>query len=156
LVRPAPPAAGPFAAARIPELPFTRGHAREKFGQLVEAQGGNPAILDDAAALPQADVIEIFSAPRDGVVRRVEPRRIGRAIIALGGGRQQVDDVVDPAVGFVITARPGDAVRAGEPLAATHARRADAAAGAARALAEAIEIGEAAPVPPLISRRVTA
>lgn len=149
-------AGGTDEARRMLEESITSGHAREKFGQLVEAQGGNPAILDDPAALPQADVIEIFSAPRDGVVRRVEPRRIGRAIIALGGGRQQVDDVVDPAVGFVITARPGDAVRAGEPIASIHARSEDAAAGAARALAEAIEIGEAAPVPPLISRRVTA
>ena len=61
------------------EESISSGRAREKFGQLIEAQGGNPAVLDDPAALPQADVIEIFNAPRDGVVRRVEPRRIGRA-----------------------------------------------------------------------------
>ncbi len=138
------------------EESISSGRAREKFGQLIEAQGGNPAVLDDPAALPQADVIEIFNAPRDGVVRRVEPRRIGRAIIELGGGRQTVDDVVDPAVGFVITARPGDTVRAGEPIASIHARTGDAAAGAAHALAEAIEIGEPLAVTPLISRRITA
>ena len=138
------------------ERSITSGRAREKFGELIEAQGGNPAILDDPAALPQADVIEIFAAPRDGIVTRVEPRRIGRAIIELGGGRQKVDDIVDPAVGFVITARPGDTVRAGEPIASIHARTDDAAARAAAALALAIEIGDAATPLPLVSHRVTA
>lgn len=138
------------------ERSITSGGAREKFGELIEAQGGNPAILDDPAALPQADVIEIFNAPREGIVRRVEPRRIGRAIIELGGGRQKVDDIVDPAVGFVITARPGDAVRAGEPIASIHARSDEAAARAAAALTAAIEIGDEGTALPLVSHRVTA
>lgn len=143
------------ARARLEES-ISSGRAREKFGELIEAQGGNRAILDDPAALPQADVIEIFTAPRDGIVSRVEPRRIGRAIIELGGGRQKVDDVVDPAVGFVITARPGDAVRAGEPIASIHARSADAAERAASALSAAIHIGEHGAAAPLVSHRVTA
>jgi pyrimidine-nucleoside phosphorylase len=138
------------------EQSIASGRAREKFGELIEAQGGNPAILDDPAALPQADVIEIFTAPRDGVVARIEPRRIGRAIIELGGGRQKVDDVVDPTVGFVITARPGDVVRAGEPIASIHARTDEAAGRAAAALRAAITIGESAAPLPLISHRVTA
>ena len=138
------------------ERSITSGRARDKFGELIEAQGGNPAILDDPAVLPQADVIEIFAAPHSGVVSRIEPRRIGRAIIELGGGRQKVDDVVDPAVGFVITARPGDSVRAGEPIASIYARTDDAAARAAAALAAAIEIGESGTPLPLVSHRVTA
>ncbi len=135
---------------------ITSGRALETFGRLVEAQGGNPRIVDDPSTLPQADVIEIFAAPRDGVVSRIEPRRIGRAIIALGGGRQQVDDTVDPAVGFVITANPGDGVRAGEPLASIHARTDDAARAARAALAEAITIGDSGAAAPLISHRITA
>ena len=76
--------------------------------------------------------------------------------LELGGGRQKVDDIVDPAVGFVITARPGDTLRAGEPIASIHARTDDAAARAAAALALAIEIGDAATPLPLVSHRVTA
>ena len=143
-------------ARRRLEESIRSGRAREKFGELIEAQGGNRAVLDDPAALPQADVIEIFTAPRDGVVTRVEPRRIGRAIIELGGGRQKVDDVVDPAVGFVITARPGDRVRSGEPIASIFARSDAAAARAAASLAAAIEIGEIGAETPLVSCRVTA
>lgn len=138
------------------EAAITSGRALETFGRMVEAQGGNPRIVDDPSVLPQADVIEIFAASREGVVSRIEPRRIGRAIIELGGGRQQVDDTVDPAVGFVITAKPGDRVRAGEPLASIHARTDDAARAARAALAEAITIGDSGTAAPLISHRITA
>jgi thymidine phosphorylase len=58
--------------------------------------------------LPQAKAVEIYSAPRRGFVASVEPRAIGRAIIDMGGGRSKMEDVVDPSVGLVITAKPGD------------------------------------------------
>ena len=93
------------------------GRAAEHFKKIIEAQGGNPSVVDDPAILPQAVECEIFGAPRRGFVARVEPRAIGRGIIEMGGGRTRVEDVTDPSVGFVITARPGDWVEAGEPMA---------------------------------------
>ncbi len=143
------------ARARL-EQTIRSGTALERFAQLIEAQGGNPHVIDDPAALPRAETIEIWSAPRDGVIERIEPRRIGRAIIELGGGRQTVDDDVDPAVGFVITARLGDHVHAGQPLASIYARTAGAAARAAAALANAVTIGDHGTPAPLVSHRVTA
>jgi pyrimidine-nucleoside phosphorylase len=132
------------------------GAALDRFRAIVEAQGGNPAVVDDPAALPQARVERVWEAPAAGIVSRVEPRRIGRAITALGGGRMEVSDAVDPAVGFVITARPGDEVTRGQPLATIYARDDAGADGAARALAEAIVIGDEAAAPlPLISHRIT-
>ena len=76
-----------------------------------------PAVVDDPALLPQAEAIELVRAPRRGFVARVEPRAIGRGIIALGGGRTTMEDAIDPRVGFVITAKPGDWVEPGEPIA---------------------------------------
>ncbi|MBA2627225.1 MAG: thymidine phosphorylase [Gemmatimonadales bacterium] len=134
---------------------ITSGQALETFGRMIEAQGGNRHVVDDPAVLPQAEVIEIYSADRAGVVTQVEPRRIGRAIIALGGGRQKVDDEVDPAVGFVITAKPGDTVQPGKPLASVFARTPAAAEQAKAALAEAITIGESGSAAPLVSHRIT-
>ena len=131
------------------------GAALDRFRAIVEAQGGNPAVVDDPAALPQAPVERVWEAPAAGIVSRIEPRRIGRAITALGGGRLTVDDEVDPAVGFVITARPGDLVERGQPLATIHARTEAAAEDAARALAEAIVFGEPATPLPLILSRIT-
>jgi pyrimidine-nucleoside phosphorylase len=157
MLRLAEPALAVADARRRLEEALASGKALERFARLVEAQGGNPGIAEDPGALPQAAVVELHESPADGFVQRVEPRAIGRAIIALGGGRTRVEDQVDPTVGFVITAKPGHEVRRGEPLASVFARDAAGAAEGLAALAEAIVIGEARPdVPPLVSHRVTA
>ena len=143
-------------ARRKMEVAISSGRAAEKFQQIIEAQGGNPAIVDDPALLPEAPDLEIFVAPRDGVIAQVEPRRIGVGIIELGGGRTKVEDSIDPSVGFVITARPGDVVRAGEPLATVYARDAAGLRVGIRCLHDAITVAdEAEPPLPLISHRVT-
>jgi thymidine phosphorylase len=132
------------------------GKAAEQFRRIIERQGGNPDVLDDPSLLPQAAECELFTAQRAGFVQRVEPRAIGRGIIALGGGRTTMADNVDPAVGFVITAKPGDWVETGEPLASVYARdRAGIERGRA-ALRSAITIAdEVEPPLPLVSHRVT-
>jgi len=143
-------------AAELEEA-ISSGKAAERFAQIIEAQGGNPAVVEDPGILPQAAIVEVYEAPRAGVLTRVEPRAIGKAVVQMGGGRQKVDDVVDPSVGFVISARPGDTVKKGEPLASIYAKD-DAGVGIARAaLKQAIVIGEgAADTLPLIVARVTA
>ena len=143
-------------ARRMLEESITSGRALEKFARVIEAQGGNPAVLEDPSVLPQAAEVEVFRAPRDGVVAQIEPRRIGRAILELGGGRRTIEEEIDPSVGFVIPAKPGQRVKAGEPLASVFARdRAGIETGLA-ALGEAIVIGEQGSLSPLISHRVTA
>jgi pyrimidine-nucleoside phosphorylase len=143
-------------ARRRMEVAISSGRAARKFQEIIEAQGGNPAVVDDPGLLPQAAECELYLAPRDGVVAQVEPRAIGRGITALGGGRTRVEDVVDPTVGFVITARPGDVVRAGEPLATIFARDGAGVAAGRAALLEAIRLADDADPPlPLISHRVT-
>jgi len=131
------------------------GRALETFARVVEAQGGNPAVIEDPGALPQAQAVEVFRAPRTGVVAAVEPRRIGRAIVELGGGRMAVEDAVDPTVGFVIAVKPGDTVRAGEPIASIFARDEAGIALGTAALREAVTIGETGRLTPLISHRIT-
>jgi thymidine phosphorylase len=100
--------------------------------------------------------VEVFRASREGVVARVEPRRIGRAILELGGGRRTIEDEIDPSVGFVIPSKPGDRVEAGEPLASVFARDRAGIALGLEALREAIVIGDEGKLTPLISHRVTA
>jgi pyrimidine-nucleoside phosphorylase len=132
------------------------GRAARKFQEIINAQGGNAAVVDDPALLPQANQCDLYHAPRRGFVARVEPRTIGRGIVELGGGRTAVDDVVDPTVGFVITARAGDWVEAGEPLATIFARDRTGLDTGKRVLSAAIQIAdEAEPPLPLISHRVT-
>ena len=132
------------------------GKALERFAALIEAQGGNPAIIDDPAVLPQAEEIEVLEASAAGVVQSVEPRRIGLAVIELGGGRQRLDEDIDPSVGFVVSVKPGDRVAAGEAIASVFARDAEGIRAGRAALEEAIVIGEVGSLTPLISHRVTA
>jgi len=132
------------------------GHALETFAKVIEAQGGDPAVIEDPGILPQADAVEVFRAPLGGMVGRVEPRIIGHAIIELGGGRQTMTDAVDPTVGFVITVKPGDRVKAGQPLASVFARNDAGIAAGLDALRRAIVIGEEAEPLPLMSHRITA
>jgi thymidine phosphorylase len=125
--------------------------------RVVSAQGGNPAVLDDPALLPQAPVRLVCQAERSGVVQRMDVRAIGEAAVALGAGRITLDSIIDPAVGFHITVKPGDRVTAGQPFATVFARTVLSAEQAALALNAAITIGDALLEPPLplISHRVT-
>jgi pyrimidine-nucleoside phosphorylase len=143
-------------ARRQLEESVSSGRALETLRSIIQAQGGDPRVLDDPALLPQAAEVEVFRAPRDGVVARIEPRRIGRAILELGGGRRTIEEEVDPSVGFVIPAKPGDQVKAGEPLASVFARDRNGIETGLAALAEAIVIGEQGRLSPLITHRVTA
>jgi pyrimidine-nucleoside phosphorylase len=144
------------AAWREMEVAISSGRAAEKMREIIDAQGGNGSVIDDPAVLPQASACELYDAPRRGFVARVEPRAVGRGIVALGGGRQRVDDPIDPAAGFVITAKPGDWVEQGEPLATIFARDESGIETGRAALREAITIAdEAEPPLPLVSHRVT-
>ncbi|MDE3216391.1 MAG: thymidine phosphorylase, partial [Gemmatimonadota bacterium] len=118
--------------------------------------GGNPAVVDDPALLPQAAECEFYTAPRAGVVAAVRPRPIGYGVTRLGGGRTKTADSVDPTVGFVITVKPGDRVEAGQPLASIYARDARGIADGRACLDEAVAIADAAEPPlPLVSHRVS-
>jgi pyrimidine-nucleoside phosphorylase len=145
------------AARRRMEQAIGTGRAAEYFQKIIEAQGGNPAVVDDPALLPQAAEVELFASPRRGFVARVEPRAVGRGITALGGGRTTMEDTLDLSVGFMISVRPGDWVEQGEPMATIFARdRAGVESGRA-ALRAAITIADEADPPlPLVSHRVTA
>ncbi|HEU5261027.1 MAG TPA: thymidine phosphorylase [Gemmatimonadales bacterium] len=138
------------------ENALASGLAAEKFEQVIEAQGGNPKVVEDPSVLPQALEVEVYAAPRTGVVTTVEPKTIGRAIVAMGGGRLQVEDTVDSTVGFVITVKPGDKILAGEPIASVFARDPGGMKVGFEALDRAIVIADRLtdkPLP-LISHRV--
>jgi pyrimidine-nucleoside phosphorylase len=150
--------AGHDDAREQAEHALASGAALAKFREIVQAQGGHPGVIDNAPAhLPHAPLRERFESPRAGFVQRIEPRIVGRAITALGGGRGRVEDEIDPAVGFVLKVKPGARVAAGDPLATIHARDQETLAAAREALGRAFVIGDSAPARrTLVTHRVTA
>lgn len=142
-------------AQRQLETSVSSGRALETWRQIIQSQGGDPKVVDDLELFPQAAEVEVYKAPRDGVVTQIEPRRIGRAIVELGGGRRTMEDTIDPAVGFVIPVKPGDRVHAGEPLASVFARDRSGIETGLNALREAIILGDKGILTPLITHRVT-
>ena len=133
------------------------GAALERFRRLVDAQGGDASIIEDPDRLPRAPVQVEVRAETDGVVQEVTPRRLGHAVVEMGGGRRELGDTIDPGVGFVVAARPGDHLVSGDLLGEVHATDEASAEVAVRAFWEAVRIGLEADLPalPLISHRVT-
>jgi pyrimidine-nucleoside phosphorylase len=145
-----------LGARAMMEEAITSGRAARKFEDIVAAQGGDAAIVADPSLLPQAPVRETYASPRDGVVTAIHPRAIGWGVVELGGGRTRMEDAIDPSVGFVVSAKPGDRVRRGEPLATVHASDRAGVELGLKALTQAIVVGDQRPVVlPLISHRIT-
>jgi pyrimidine-nucleoside phosphorylase len=96
------------------------GAGLEKLRAMIEQQDGDPRVLDDYARLPTAPRRAVLHAHRAGYVHGFEAERLGRATVLLGAGRDRVEDAVDPAVGAVVLARPGQQVKAGDALLELH------------------------------------
>lgn len=142
---------------QMAEAALKDGRAADRMRQIIEAQGGNPNVMDDPSVMEQAPVRLTMEAERDGYVGEMNVRAIGEAAVALGAGRIALDSVIDPAVGFHITAKPGDAVTRGQPLVTILVRDRPAGEAALIALRTAIPIADHKVEPlPLVSHRVTA
>ena len=121
------------ATARLDEA-LASGRAAETFGRMVSALGGPSDVVEAPQHhLPRSPVVRPVRSESGGVVGRVETRRLGLAVIALGGGRTRPQDPIDPGVGFTALARPGDPAAL---LGIVHART-EAEADAAEAVLHA-------------------
>jgi thymidine phosphorylase len=127
------------------------GAAMDVWRSMIKAQDGDPD-----ADLPVAREIDVITAERDGVLRFLDARAVGEAAWRLGAGRARKEDAVQPGAGVQLHAKPGDHVRAGQPLITLHTDTPERFARARDALGGAYEIGEVAPMEqPLILGRVT-
>jgi len=125
------------------------GAALERFRAMVEAQGGDPRVVDNPEGiLPRAPVREPVLADRSGVLAEVQAEEIGLASVGLGAGRLRKGDRIDPSVGIVVHPKIGDRLEAGEPIGEVHARDRDAAAEAARRVLAAMDVADGPVEPP--------
>lgn len=132
------------------------GLGARKLEELIEAQGGDPAVVADPRRLPKAPRVGRVASPKGGWVERVDARIVADAAIALGSGRRRKGDAVDPRTGVRLLVRAGDPVEVGDPLAEVHAASADAEAAASALLSSAIRLSSSAPSALLPAPRVLA
>jgi len=130
------------------------GSAFERFRQIVEAQGGDPSLIDDATRLPHAANVQEFKARRRGYVLAADARPLGLASNALGAGRKKVTDAVDPAVGLRLRTKPGEHVEAGQPLCDVHWNEPERLKDALPYIESAFRIGDRPPRPRLLVHSV--
>ena len=125
------------------ESSLSSGMAYEKFLAFVSAQGGDADALETLSV--STEVTEVKS-PRAGYVARFGASAIGRAALALGAGRKQKGDRIDPGSGIEVLVKPGDPLRQGQPAARLYGER--EVEPARRLVLEALEISEEPVEPP--------
>jgi pyrimidine-nucleoside phosphorylase len=136
-------------AERRADDAIASGAALERFRRMVEAQGGDPRVVDDpTAVLPSAPVRLPIEATAAGTLASVDAEALGLASGALGAGRQRKGDPVDPAVGIVFTPKIGDRLDRGDPIGEVHARTRDDAEEAVRRVRAAMTVVEHDVAPP--------
>jgi thymidine phosphorylase len=128
------------------ESALASGAAYEKFREFVVAQGADAGALEN---LPVSAEVREIGAPRGGYVAHFGASGIGRAALALGAGRKQKSDRIDPGSGVEVLVKPGDRIEEGQPVARLYGEREAEHAG--RLVLEALEIsGEPVEPPPAI------
>jgi pyrimidine-nucleoside phosphorylase len=130
------------------------GAALHKFRQMVELQGGDPAVVDDISRLPRSKHTAEVAGAKSGFIAEIDCQAVGVASVILGGGRNKKEDSVDPSVGIVVHRKLGDAVTLGEPLCTVHYNSETRAGEATSLLQKSFKITEIAPAEKPLIRRV--
>lgn len=132
------------------------GRAAEIFGKMVSVLGGPADFVDRYEThLETAPLVVDITAEDDGWVAGYDTRRIGMAVVAVGGGRTRPEDDIDHAVGLTDFLPVGTKVAKGEPLCRVHARSDDQVAMVRERLASALKTsGDPAEAGPVILETV--
>jgi pyrimidine-nucleoside phosphorylase len=96
------------------------GSALDKFKELIKAQGGDPACVDNPDKLAPARHTRKLPAPKRGYVHTINAAMIAHGVHILGAGRNTAADKIDYAVGVSEVKKVGTQVKQGEPLLVIH------------------------------------
>jgi pyrimidine-nucleoside phosphorylase len=135
----------------VPTLDEARELAQEKLLDLsgynklkdvIEAQGGNPAVLDRFDLLPNATGAKEISTSRAGYISAIDAELIGQASSMIGAGRNTKEDSIDPAVGVILEVKVGQKIDAGGILCRIYHTREDNLEEAAELVEDAFKISQ--------------
>jgi pyrimidine-nucleoside phosphorylase len=92
----------------------------DKLAELIAAQGGDRAVIDNPDLLPQSQLKLEIPAETSGYVTAIDALGVGLASKILGAGRKTKDEAIDLSAGIYLNKKIGDSVKSGEPLAVFH------------------------------------
>ncbi len=121
------------------------GSAFQKFRAVIEAQGGNPQVMERFDLLPNATGAREIASPRTGYLSAIDASDIGEAAASIGGARKALDDVIDPAVGVILEGKVGQKVEEGAVLCRLYYTSDENLEEAAQAIEDAFRISTQPP-----------
>lgn len=121
------------------------GEALSKFREMVEAQGGDPRVIDDYRLFPQAKLRIEVKAESSGYIASLDARKVGQAVVALGGGRKDLSSQIDYSVGIELIRKRGEETKRGENLALIYASQEEEAREAQLLVQDAYQLSEEQP-----------
>ncbi|WP_269540069.1 thymidine phosphorylase [Cerasicoccus fimbriatus] len=152
IVRLAGVAGSTLSAKQTVQKHLKDGSALDKFKEMIEAQGGDTAFIDDPEKMPTAKYVRKLPAPKRGYVHTINAGQIARGVQILG---QRKNGKYDPAVGVSEIKKVGTQVKQGEPLMMIHYNDESKLDSALEYLRSAYRLAPKRPNPPeLIVERV--
>ena len=107
-------------AKELLKAQIANGEALKKLAELAEAQGGDGSYVLDPTKFESAKEIIPVIAKEAGYITYINALEIGVSSMLLGGGRETMNDVIDPTVGIVLNKKIEDYVQPGDVLAYVH------------------------------------
>jgi len=132
------------------------GAALERFRDLIQAQGGDPRVIEQPEIMPQARLVKELYAWQSGYIETIDAMEVGLTVALLGAGRARKGEPVDHAVGLILAAKVGDYVPAGQLLCTIHANDEERLAQAERRLHDAFLFSPQPVAPPPLIHRIIA
>jgi pyrimidine-nucleoside phosphorylase len=132
-------------AREIAQRKLLDGSGYRKLKEVIQAQGGNPLVLDRFELLPNATGMREITSPRSGFVSSIDAEDIGRAAMMIGAGRDRKEDQIDPAVGVILEVKPGHRVEMDSVLCRLYYTREDHVEEAAQLVEDAFRISNQPP-----------
>lgn len=118
------------------------GSGYQKFKDVIEAQGGNPDVLDRFDLLPNATGAQEITTSRGGYVSAIDAELIGQASSMVGAGRNTKEDSIDPAVGVILEVKVGHKIEADSILCRIYYTNEEHVAEAAELVEDAFRISQ--------------
>jgi pyrimidine-nucleoside phosphorylase len=99
-------------ARELAQAKLLDGSGYKKFKDVIEAQAGDPRVLDRFELLPNATGAMEIKTSRGGYISAIDAELIGQASSMIGAGRNTKEDSIDPAVGVILEVKVGTKIDA--------------------------------------------